>query len=147
MAVAGTVNGVAGAETRRGVLAASGWMLMALMGLQAAVGFVVYFWPRKTGAFGSVISAGKVSDYKVGDIKYFVEGKFYLARLEEGFIALYQKCPHHGSTYSMQGQLVFGPAPRPLDYMKIQIKGGSVQVNSGLIMKRDEWVASQAVSA
>jgi len=62
MAVAGTVNGVAGAETRRGALAASGWMLMALMGLKAAVAFVVYFWPRKTGAFGSVISAGKVSD-------------------------------------------------------------------------------------
>ncbi len=171
MAVAGTVNGVAGAETRRGMLAASGWMLIALMGLQAAVAFVVYFWPRKTGAFGSVVSAGKVADYKVGDIKYFVEGKFYLARLEEGFIALYQKCPHlgcvvpwqkdyvyqdktgwfrcpcHGSTYSMQGQIVFGPAPRPLDYMKIQITGGSVQVNTGLIMKRDEWVASQAVSA
>lgn len=171
MAVAGTVNGVAGTETRRGVLAASGWMLMALMGLQAAVAFVVYFWPRKTGAFGSVVSAGKVADYKVGDIKYFVEGKFYLVRLEEGFIALYQKCPHlgcvvpwqkdyvyqdktgwfrcpcHGSTYSMQGQIVFGPAPRPLDYMKIQIKGGSVQVNTGLIMKRDEWVATQAVPA
>jgi hypothetical protein len=31
--------------------------------------------------------------------------------------------------------------------MKIQIKGGSVQVNTGLIMKRDEWVPSQAVSA
>ena len=34
----------------------------------------------------------------MGDVKYFVDGKFYLVRLEEGFIALYQKCVHLGCT-------------------------------------------------
>lgn len=170
MAVSGVVS-ESGGETRRGMLSVTGWSMMALLGLQAAVSFVFFFWPRKTGAFGTTISAGKVSDYKVGDIKYFVEGKFYLTRLEDGFIALYQKCPHlgcvvpwksdydylgktgwfrcpcHGSTYEKTGQIVFGPAPRPMDYMKITIKGDAISVNTAMILKRDEWLPAQAVQA
>jgi cytochrome b6-f complex iron-sulfur subunit len=169
MAVSGAVGGVG--ETRRGMLAFTGWLTMALLAVQAVVAFVFFFWPRKTGAFGTVISAGKVSDYKVGDVKYFVDGKFYLVRLQEGFIALYQKCPHlgcvvpwksdyefqgskgwfvcpcHGSTYQTTGQIVYGPAPRPMDYMKVTVKGDLITVNSGQIMKREEWAPSQAVSA
>ena len=169
MAVSGAVGGVG--ETRRGMLAFTGWLTMALLAVQAVVAFVFFFWPRKTGAFGTVISAGKVSDYKVGDVKYFVDGKFYLVRLQEGFIALYQKCPHlgcvvpwksdyefqgskgwfvcpcHGSTYQTTGQIVYGPAPRPMDYMKVSVKGDAITVNSGVIMKREVWAPSQAVSA
>lgn len=169
MAVSGAV-GVVG-ETRRGMLAFTGWFTMAIVGLQAAVAFVFFFWPRKTGAFGTIINAGKVGDYKVGDVKYFVDGKFYLVRLEQGFMALYQKCPHlgcvvpwkadhsfqgskgwfvcpcHGSTYQATGQIVYGPAPRPMDYMKIQFKGDQLSVNTGVILKRDEWAPAQAVIA
>jgi cytochrome b6-f complex iron-sulfur subunit len=169
MAVSGAVGGVQ--DTRRGMLAFTGWLTMALLAVQAVVAFLFFFWPRKTGAFGTVISAGKVGDYKVGDIKYFVEGKFYLVRLQEGFIALYQKCPHlgcvvpwkadfeyegktgwfrcpcHGSTYERHGGIVFGPAPRPMDYMKISLKGDAISVDTSIIMKRDDWIPTQAVAA
>lgn len=168
MSVSGAVGGVG--ETRRGMLAFTGWLTMGLLGVQAVVAFMFFFWPRKTGAFGTVISAGKVSDYKVGDVKYFVDGKFYLVRHQEGFLALYQKCPHlgcvvpwksdyeyqgskgwfvcpcHGSTYKTTGQIVYGPAPRPMDYMKVQIKGDVITVDSGAIMKREDWAPSQAVA-
>jgi len=169
MAVSGAVGGVS--ETRRGRLAFTGWLTMAVLALQAVVAFGFFFWPRKTGAFGTVIAAGKVGDYKVGDIKYFVEGKFYLVRLQEGFMALYQKCPHlgcvvpwkgdfeyegqtgwfrcpcHGSTYQRTGAVVFGPAPRPMDYMKITVKGDAISVDTGAILKREDWAPSQAVVA
>ena len=95
-------------------------------------------------------------------MKYFVDGKFYLVRLDEGFMALYQKCPHvgctvpwrpdftfngtqgwfrcpcHGSTYNKTGQIIAGPAPRPMDYMKITNDGGKLSVDTGGIKRRDK---------
>ncbi|CAA9259626.1 MAG: hypothetical protein AVDCRST_MAG77-2505 [uncultured Chloroflexi bacterium] len=147
---------------------------MALVGLQAAVAFLVYFWPRKLGTFGSRISAGSPDDYAVGDVRYFVAGKFYLARLEQGFIALYQKCPHlgctvpwkpaaeqehdgqllrglfvcpcHGSTYLPSGQVIEGPAPRSLDYMPVRVDGGRLMVDTSRTVRRERWDPRQALA-
>ena len=44
------------------------------------------------------------------------------------------RCPCHGSTYSKAGIRVFGPAPRPMDPMRLPVNGdGSVSVNTGQI--------------
>ena len=171
-AALGTAGG--GGTTRRGLLAFFGWSTIALVGLQALVAFLVFFWPRKTGTFGSKISVGSPGDFKVGDVKYFVDGKFYLTRVEEGFMALYQRCPHvgctvpwrpefthdkapgvvglfrcpcHGSTYLRNGQIIFGPAPRPMDYMRITNEGGRLVVDTSKIQKRPEWDPAQALKA
>ena len=166
------VRGAPASGTRRNFLALAGWGTMAVIGLQAAVAFIAFFWPRKLGTFGAPLAAGAPADYQVGDVKYFVDGKFYLVRLEEGFIALYQKCVHlgctvpwrpefelayegqtvkglfrcpcHGSTYLRNGQIIFGPAPRPLDYMAISLVEGRLVVNTGRIQKREQWNPSQA---
>ena len=47
------------------------------------------------------------------------------------------RCPCHGSTYTKDGAiLVFGPAPRPLDTMEVEvIDNGDVVVNTGKITK------------
>lgn len=75
---------------------------------------------------------------------------------EGGLLALWQKCPHlgctvpwrgdfvfggvkswfrcpcHGSTYTKAGIRVFGPAPRPMDTMKIEKQAdGSIIVQTG----------------
>ena len=171
MAAADAAIGPGGGTTRRGLIAFFGWGTIALVSLQAVVAFLFYFWPRKTSTFGSVVSAGSPNDYKVGDVKYFVQGKFYLSRLQEGFIALYQKCPHvgctvpwrpefqlqghtglfrcpcHGSTYLPNGQIIFGPAPRPMDYMRITNQGGTLMVDTGKIQKRAAWDPAQAFKA
>ena len=78
-----------------------------------------------------------------------------------GILAFYQKCPHlgctvlwrpdfdfagtkgwfrcpcHGSTYTRGAAiLVYGPAPRPMDTMAIEVKAnGDVLVNTGKITK------------
>ena len=170
MAAADAVATGAG-STRRGLLAFAGWSTIALVSLQGLVAFLFYFWPRKTGTFGSRVSVGSPNDFKVGDVKYFVDGKFYLVRLDEGFMALYQKCPHvgctvpwrpefnfngvsgwfrcpcHGSTYDKTGQIVFGPAPRPMDYMRVLNEGGRLVVDTGAIRKRNAWDPQQALRA
>ena len=76
----------------------------------------------------------------------------------EGLVALWRKCPHlgcsvpwipsfdyngdkgwfrcpcHGSTYSKAGVRVYGPAPRSMDTMKIEIDAaGNVVVQTGTI--------------
>ncbi len=47
------------------------------------------------------------------------------------------RCPCHGSTYTRGAAiLVFGPAPRPLDTMAVEVKdNGDVVVNTGAITK------------
>jgi cytochrome b6-f complex iron-sulfur subunit len=168
-------GGAAPSATRRNFLAFAGWGTMLIISIQAAIAFIVFFWPRKLGTFGGPVSAGAPADFQVGDVKYFVEGKFYMSRLEEGFIALYQRCVHlgctvpwrpefewpyqgqivkglfrcpcHGSTYLRNGQIIFGPAPRPLDYMQITLQGGRLVVNTGVIKKREHWEPSQAFQA
>lgn len=183
MAVASTAAAPAGGtSTRRNLIAFAGWGTIALIGLQAAVAFIFFFTPRKLGTFGSKVSVGPADSFKPGDVKYFVDGKFYLVRLAPedvlagdaagGFMALYQKCVHlgctvpwrpdfqwpyngqtvtglfrcpcHGSTYLKNGQIIFGPAPRPLDYMKITSDGGKLSVDTGAIKKREKWEPSQA---
>ncbi|MGI8424416.1 MAG: ubiquinol-cytochrome c reductase iron-sulfur subunit [Chloroflexota bacterium] len=175
MAAADAAIGTGASTTRRGLLAFLGWSTMALVTLQAVVAFLFFFWPRKTSTFGGKVSAGSPADFKVGDVKYFVDGKFYLSRLQEGFMALYQKCPHvgctvpwrpefqlpekapgvkglfrcpcHGSTYLPNGQIIFGPAPRPMDYMRITNEGGRLMVDTGKIQKRPSWDPAQAFKA
>jgi cytochrome b6-f complex iron-sulfur subunit len=145
--------------SRRLLLRWTGWgLLLALIG-QWLYGFVLgFFWPKKTGAFGGDVTAGNVNDFQVGDVVRVQEGRFYLSRVPEGFVALWWKCPHlgctvpwkpedptedaikdkgrfncpcHGSIYDRYGQIIRGPAPRPMDAFKVRIEGGKVVVATG----------------
>jgi cytochrome b6-f complex iron-sulfur subunit len=142
--------------------------LLAILGGGGAA-FLAYFYPRKTSPFGGRITMqGTLADYPEGSVTRVREGKFYLSHLPEGMIALYWKCAHlgctvpwreeeefqgnvgvfhcpcHGSIYLRNGQNVAGPAPRPLDYMEIELTGGRITVNTGKITQRVQWEPSQA---
>ena len=67
------------------------------------------------------IACGRVADYRVGDVRPFIKGKFFIVRLKDGFLALsrwcthknglltYRRehwhfyCPMHGVTYTRDG--------------------------------------------
>jgi cytochrome b6-f complex iron-sulfur subunit len=76
-----------------------------------------------------------------------------LVGMRAGLNALYQKCPHlgcrvpecassqwfecpcHGSQYNRAGEKKAGPAPRGMDRFGLDISGGNVSINTGLIFQ------------
>jgi cytochrome b6-f complex iron-sulfur subunit len=132
-----------------------------------AAGSGAMLWPIKLTGFGAKIEVPKkVDEIRVGDPPLMVrEGKFYLTRVPEGFMALYWKCPHlgctvpwnagagnflcpcHGSTYNLTGQNIAGPAPRPMDMMGLEIRpDGTIVVSTGEITQRPKHDPSHATS-
>jgi cytochrome b6-f complex iron-sulfur subunit len=143
---------------RRKLLRWVGWTSLLVILGQITAAFLPFFWPRKVGAFGGTVAAGNVNDYKVGEVKKIVEGKFYISRVPEGFLALWQKCPHlgcvvpwldtgptldtiaatgrfncpcHGSVYDRYGQIKGGPAPSPMFLFPMAIRDGRIFVDTG----------------
>ncbi len=139
----------------------------------ATIGFL---WPTLKGGFGSKIRAGKLDDIlrDIDDKKepfYVPEGRFYinpfpkddldkaskayaggvLEGMQDGVVALYQKCVHlgcrvpwckssqwfecpcHGSQYNRVGEKKGGPAPRGLDRFAVSVDGGVVVVDTGAL--------------
>jgi cytochrome b6-f complex iron-sulfur subunit len=76
---------------------------------------------------------------------------FIYTGMEQGIVALYQKCVHlgcrvpwcqsaqwfecpcHGSKYNRVGEKRDGPAPRGLDRFQALVSGGNVTINTGLL--------------
>ena len=76
-----------------------------------------------------------------------------LPGMEAGVVALYQKCVHlgcrvpfcetaqwfecgcHGSKYNRVGEKKGGPAPRGLDRFPVEVKGGTVSVDTGIVIQ------------
>ncbi len=148
--------------TRNAALGAAGVVLAEL-----GAGFVVFFWPNRTGAFGSEITVPADQVPAVGDPPFRnAAGKFFLIHSEDGLMALYTKCPHlgcsvpylanadppfqcpcHGSHYNYVGERVAGPAPRPMDYMALSTDAeGNVIVDTGAISQRGAYAPDQTMT-
>lgn len=129
---------------------------------QATGALIKFMTPElEAGAFGTKVRAGELNEFEVGSISYFRESRFFLVRLEEGFLALYRKCPHlgcvvpwdeelnkfncpcHSSLFNTKGEVLSGPAPRPLDYFPVEVKGGEVFVDTGRLMTRQKFDLTQ----
>jgi cytochrome b6-f complex iron-sulfur subunit len=153
-----------------------GGFILGLSGFGAAV--LAFLWPQTSGGFGSKINVGKISDIEKAitngnGFAYYPEGRMWitaypssaldkaskayspaeLAGMEEGVVALYQKCVHlgcrvpacltsqwfecgcHGSQYNQAGEQKGGPAPRGLDRFAMSVSGGSLTVDTGAIIQ------------
>jgi cytochrome b6-f complex iron-sulfur subunit len=136
-------------------------------------GVLAFLWPSGTGGFGGRISVGKLDEIKANiddneGFAYYPEGRMWITRypeealdkaravysppelagMEEGVIALYQKCPHlgcrvpqcatsgwfecgcHGSQYNRVGEKKGGPAPRGMDRFAMEVSGGTLTVDT-----------------
>lgn len=138
---------------RRDVL---NWTWKALAaGLVVEAGWMSYdiLVPRPSGGFGGTVEAGAEVGFPAGEVRYFPEGRFYVTRVEDEIIALYQKCPHlgcrvpfcdssgrfecpcHGSIFNLKGEYVAGPSPRGMDQFPVSVSEGLVAVDTGTIVE------------
>ena len=139
------------------------WAITTVGLLGEGVGILFSFLkPRvEEGAFGGRVVVGKVEDFPVGSVAAFRQGQFYLVSLEGGFLALYRVCPHlgcvvpwseegqrflcpcHAGVFSIEGEVLAGPPPRPLDLFPVEIVEGEITVDTGTIVQRSGFEESQ----
>lgn len=138
---------------------------------------LAFLWPSSSGGFGGKVNIGSQSDiddvlatkipyYNAGARTYIVAypnadvgraRKVYASNvvsgMEQGYVALYQKCPHlgcrvpfcpssqwfecpcHGSKYNRVGEKRGGPAPRGMDRFPIEISGGGITVDTSAVVQ------------
>jgi cytochrome b6-f complex iron-sulfur subunit len=130
---------------------------------------VSFLRPRQTSqALGddAIVVAGPIERFENGSVTAFRDGRFYLARLEDGgFLALHRKCTHlgctvpwvadegrficpcHASAFDMKGVVENPPAPRPLDLFAVRIENGIVKVDTSRPIQRDSFSTNQVTRA
>ncbi len=141
------------------------WIGLATVGV-AEVAWVVlgFLRPRKPpeadGA--SVVTAGPVDGFLPESVTAFPQGKFYLARLEDGgFLAVSRECTHlgctvpwdedqhrfvcpcHSSAFDIRGEVINPPAPRALDIFEVRIENRIVKVNTANVRRRSAFDSRQ----
>jgi cytochrome b6-f complex iron-sulfur subunit len=139
--------------TRREFLHYTWASSMALFMVGSGGATLAFLYPRfKEGEFGGEFDMGSVDDFEVGSVTPSREGKFFLVRLDDDFIALYQVCTHlgclvrdsgdgyscpcHGSKFAKSGQLLASPAPRDMDQFLVEVtEDGQVIVDTGVRIK------------
>ena len=107
---------------------------LALFG-QAAVALYQFLKPTiQAGTFGGKVPAGNIKEFPVGTVSTIRNMHGFVSRVgPEGVLVMSWRCPHlgctvpwvasegkfdcpcHGSIYDTKGEVLAGPAPRPLD--------------------------------
>ena len=125
--------------TRRKFLGAVSW-LSFLGAVHVALGaFVRFMYPRVLFEPSSIFKAGFPNEYQVGDVseRFIESNRVWIVREADGFYAVLAicthlgctpkwlkaeqkfKCPCHGSGYYKNSVNFEGPAPRPMEHLKI----------------------------
>ena len=111
----------------------------------------------------NIVTAGPVEQFTPATVTAVQLGQFYLACLADGnFLALSRTCTHlgcsvpwdeeknqfvcpcHGSTFTLTGEVLTAPAPRPLDTYPVRIENGIVKVDVSTPLKREHFAPEQA---
>ena len=54
--------------------------------------------------------------------------------------------PCHGSLYNRKGEVLGGPAPRPLDIFPINEEGGNLVVDTAKVIQRKTYETTQVLT-
>jgi cytochrome b6-f complex iron-sulfur subunit len=141
------------------------WIMAAAVVIGELIGGTIAFlWPRRKGPrVETVFIAGKVTDFKVGEVIPFRKERTFILRTEGGFLAISAVCTHlhcivnwnemlkkfecpcHGAKFNQNGEVLEGPPPRPLDLYKLQVVAGNVVIDRGSPIERSKFDPSQLV--
>jgi cytochrome b6-f complex iron-sulfur subunit len=147
-----------GIWSRRDFFTRLGWSGFGIFGLFSLLGFLRSAFPRVLFQPPASFKAGLPSDYAVGEVseKFKQEQRVWIVREEEGIYAIFAKCTHlgctprwlaaenkfkcpcHGSGFYKSGLNFEGPAPRPLDRLKITVgEDGQLVVDKSKILRME----------
>jgi cytochrome b6-f complex iron-sulfur subunit len=143
------------------------WIVAGIIILGELIGGVFAFlWPRRRREKEEkIFVAGKVPDFKIGEVVAFRKEKTFVIRLEGGFLAISSVCTHlhcivnwnamakrfecpcHGAKFNEEGEVLEGPPPRPLDLHKLEVAAGNVVIDTEVTIERKKFDPSQLVKA
>lgn len=150
------------ANDRRGFLVKLGWAGFAIFQLIWIVSFARFFFPRTLFEPPTMFKVGYPWEFTVGtvDIRFQQKYRVWIVRETGGFYALLAKCTHlgctpvwwegenkfkcpcHGSGFTKEGVNYEGPAPRPLERLKVGLaEDGQIVINKSVVFRRErgEW--------
>lgn len=143
-----------------------GWVwAAAILALIAQAGLALYQFLKpivQPGAFGSKIPVGNIKEFKVGSVSTVREMHGFVSRLDnKGALVMSWRCTHlgctvpwvdaegqfhcpcHGSIYDAKGQVLAGPAPRPLDLYSAEVVNNQLVVDTSNLIERTQFDESQ----
>lgn len=140
--------------------------LASLSGLagQSGLALLRFLQPRiQAEGFGGEVVAGAVEEFRPGTVSHIARGRFFISALEDGgVVAVWQRCTHlgctvpwreaeglfhcpcHSSLFNRQGEVLGGPAPRPLDLFPLRVEDGNLIADTGRPIQRERFDLSQA---
>ncbi|TMA71923.1 MAG: Rieske 2Fe-2S domain-containing protein [Deltaproteobacteria bacterium] len=148
--------------SRRDFMGRLGWGVFSVFTGITLLGFMRSAFPRVLFQPPTSFKAGFPRDFTVGEIseKFKKDFRVWIIRTEEGFYALFAKCTHlgctprwlaaetkfkcpcHGSGFYKTGINFEGPAPRPLERLRITLaEDGQIVIDKGVkyLYEKGDW--------
>ena len=151
-----------GLWSRRDVFGRLGWSIFAGFSGITLLAAVRSAFPRVLFQPPSTFKAGFPTDFAIGEVseKFKKDQRVWIIRTEEGLYALFAKCTHlgctprwltaenkfkcpcHGSGFYKTGVNFEGPAPRPLERLRItKAEDGQILIDKSVkyLYEKAEW--------
>src|SRR3989442_14946406 len=157
-----------GLWSRRDVFGRFGWSVFAAFSGVSLLAAIRSAFPRVLFTPPSTFKAGLPTDYAIGEVseKFKKDQRVWIIRTEAGLYALFAKathlggkprwltaenkfkCPCHGSGFYKTGVNFEGPAPPPLERLRItRAQDGQLLIDKGVkdLYEKGEWTKPGAV--
>jgi len=148
--------------TRRGFLGLAAWGAFGAFMTALLLSFLRFLFPRVLFEPSPIVKVGRPEDYIIGEVseKYKESNRLWVVRTGDGIYVLLAicthlgctprwlategkfKCPCHGSGFKMTGVNFEGPAPRPLERIKVGLDPDGVIIvdkSKSFRFEKGEW--------
>ncbi len=136
--------------SRRRALMTLGAGALSVAGIGTLITGIRFMRPNVLFEPATRFAVGRPEDVPVGGVLDLPRRKLFLVRSEAGFYAMSSVCTHlgcmvqhhkvakgdeaffcpcHGSRFDQEGNVIGGPAPRPLDRVQLEIDGDKLVVD------------------